>query len=264
MASQRPHYNIPTTMRLLTSLASFFLLLQNLAIAATDALPDYENAYRHDRLWPSHVRLSEDLLNEDGRRLAGKGIPLVMIRAYADGKLALVDRAGTFLVDHAKTDFLARIADFQEKNPEAGDAANFLHQIGRRVFDLSYDSSKAVPESELVRFETFLICHTSSEKSELKALIAKLDDLQPQLQSDMIEPILVFEEFMPNQEFYDHLEALEISHPVVVPIFQRGFLEAIFTEREADMNFLLINKNGKLIRAEKTPSAALGISSDDA
>jgi hypothetical protein len=39
---------------------------------------------------------------------------------------------------------------------------------------------------------------------------------------------------------------------VVVPIFQRGFLDAVYTEREAGTPFLLINKNGKLLRAAAT------------
>lgn len=251
---------IESVINFVKHLLSLLLLLQGLGAAKIthSGLPDFESAFNNDKLWPSHVQMSEDLLDGDERQILKKGIPVVLIRAYADGKLAVVDRAGTFLVDQTETDFLARVADFQKKNPEAGDAANFLHQIGRRVFDLDDGTDKAVPETNLARFDAFLICRTSSKKSELEPLLSKIDELQPQLVTAEIEPILVFEELMPNKEFYDHLKAFAVPHPVVVPVFQNGFLQAIFTKRETDMDFLLINKNGKLIRAAKTPSSALG------
>lgn len=252
-------------MRFMKYLFSLLLIIHTLGATKTEhtGLPGFEAAFNEDGLWPSHVRLSDNLLDEDERQILKKGIPVVLIRAYADGKLAVVDRTGTFLVDQAKTDFLARVADFQKKDLDAGDAANFLHQIGRRVFDLDDGTDKAVPETKLARFDAFLICRTSSKKSELEPLLSRIDELQSQLASGNIKPILVFEEAMPNKEFHDHLKAFAVPHPVVVPVFQDGFLQAIFTEREAGLDFLLINKNGKLIRAAESPSAALGIESND-
>jgi hypothetical protein len=241
---------------------TLFFSTSSLLSAASAVVPDFEIAYLHDQLWPSHVRLAEDLLTEDGQRLVGRALPVVLIRAYGDGQLAIVDREGTFLVDHSKTDFIARVAEFKEKDAEAGDAANFLHQIGRRVFDLSYNSQRAVPESELARSDAYLICRTSMEVSELTQLLSDLEGLDSQFESDKILPILVFQEQLDNREFYAHLTALKIPYPVVVPVFQSGFLDAVFTEREAGAEYLLINKNGKLIGAGKTPLSTIAPSTD--
>jgi hypothetical protein len=231
---------------------AFYLLFCHSLVASTSAGISYAQAYENDRHWPSHVSFAEDLHDEDGKRLVSKALPVVLVRAYEDGQLAIVDRAGTLLIDHSKTDFLKRVDAFQEKQKEAGDTANFLHQIGRRVFDLSRESEKAVPETELAQYEAFLICRTQSDETALLPLLDKIKAILPQLGEAGIQPILVFEESFSNKAFYEHLKSLEVPYPVVVPVFQRGFLSTVYTEREKGMDFLLINKNGKLLRAANT------------
>lgn len=233
------------------------LLFCHSLIASTSAGISYAQAYENDGHWPSHVSLSEDLHSEDGKRLASKALPVVLVRAYDDGQLAIVDRSGTLLVDHSKTDFLKRVDTFQEKQKEAGNAANFLHQIGRRVFDLNRDNEKALSEKELAQHEAFLICRTRSAEAALLPLMDEIKTILPQLEEAGIHPILVFEETMTNKTFYEHLKSLDVPYPVVVPVFQRGFLNTVYTEREADTPFLLINKNGKLLRAADTLEATV-------
>jgi hypothetical protein len=238
-------------MKHLTRCASFLFICQSL-VALPCSGSDYAEAYANDRHWPSHVSLSEDLHDDEGKRLVSKSLPLVLIRAYEDGQLAIVDRSGTLLLNHSKTDFLQRVDAFRQKQEATGDAANFMHQIGRRVFDLNRDSGKAVPETELAEYEAFLICRTRSTEDALVPLLESINDILPQLEEANIQPILVFEEIMPNKAFYEHLKSHEVPFPVVVPIFQRGFLDAVYTKREAGTPFLLINKNGKLLRAADT------------
>lgn len=232
-------------------------------LASTTVRVSFPQAYENDSHWPSHVSLTEDLQDENGKRLVSGSIPVVLIRAYQDGQLAIVDRAGTFLIDHSKTDFLKRVEGFQERKKASGDAANFLHQIGRRVFDVGDGRDKAVPESELVKFDGFLICRTSPGAAELGDLLSKLNAIEPLLKSRSIQPILVFEDLMTNEEFYNHLKDLDVGYPVVVPVFQVGFLQAVYTDRESDTRFLLINRNGKLLRAANTVRGTLDNSLDD-
>jgi len=243
-------------MNIIKCVLPLILIFQPLT-AGSRPNPEFDAAYEQDGRWPSHIRLTEDLLDDHGKPLVRKSIPLVLVRAYADGELAAVDRTGTILIDHTKTDFLDQVAESEKKQTQKGDAANFLHQIGRRVFDFDDGSPKAVSESKLADFDAFLICRTSSAETALEALLSEIDALKPQLESRNIEPILVFEELMPNKEFYEHLESHEISHPVVVPVFQTGFLQAIYTNRESDTPYLLINKTGKLLRSAKTVRGAL-------
>jgi hypothetical protein len=209
----------------------------------------FESAFAHDHLWPSHVELTEDVFSEEGERLLRADLPVVLIRAYKDEMLAVVDRRGTFIVGAHKTNFLKEVAAYEAKSEKSGHFSNFLNQIGRRVFNLSYDKEKAVSETKLAHFDAFLICRTKADRDTLHALLSDLEKLQPQLEVSKIEPILVFEETMGNLEFYELVKAFDPPYTAVVPIFQRGFLDAVFTEREADSDFLLIAKSGKVLHA---------------
>ncbi|WPJ94191.1 hypothetical protein SH580_12180 [Coraliomargarita algicola] len=233
------------------------LSLVGASAESLDATGSYEYVYAQDKLWPSHVELEQDLYSDEGKRLLRAGLPLVLIRAYEDGMLAIVDRAGTFLIAAEGTNFSSLVATHQAESEKAGNFSNFLNQIGRRVFDFDYDENKAVPEAELSRFEAFLICRTSADEETLMTLLYKLEEHKETLEAKNIEPILVFEEFMKNQEFYDFVTTTRIPHPVVVPIFQKGFLQAVYTEREAGHDFLLLAKSGKRLGASSTLDEAL-------
>jgi hypothetical protein len=241
----------PLLNTLFFSTASALLPFVALATSSltTPAEPSFESAFADDHLWPSHIELTEDVFSEEGERLLRADLPVVFIRAYKDEMLAVVDREGTFIVDAHKTNFLKEVAAYQAESEKSGHFSNFLNQIGRRVFNLSYDKEKAVSEAKLAHFDAFLICRTKSDKDTLRALRTDLEKLQPQLEVSKIEPILVFEETMGNLEFYELVKTIDPPYTAVVPIFQRGFLDAVFTGREADSDFLLIARSGKVLHA---------------
>lgn len=49
----------------------------------------YEQAFPRDRLWPGQVKPLADLHDESGKKQLSGRIPVVFIRAYEDGKLAV-------------------------------------------------------------------------------------------------------------------------------------------------------------------------------
>lgn len=223
--------------------------LVGISLSATSnaELISFEAAYSQDERWPQFVTPHKTITLEDGTKLSSS-IPVVFSRAYEDGKLLIVDRAGTIEIDHTNTNFIEQVSDLSS-NPEQGNNFdNFIRQLGRRVFDLSHSQTKAVPEAVLSKFDSFLVCRTMMCPTALRTLQTELDSKSKWLAANNCRPIIVFKKSVPNAEFYSFLESNQIHLPVVVPIFTNGFLNFTFSERESNTDILWVNKNGKLLK----------------
>lgn len=229
---------------------SCFLFLSTIS-QTSEASVDFKYAYENERLWPTSVVPNQVIYDEEGSKLLDANIPVTLIRAYPDGNLAIVDRNGTFIIQQIKTDFLAQFGN-DENIPNRSGNMIFINQIGRRCFDYSHDTQKAVPESKLVAYNEFLTIQTSSKPEALSKTLGLLKQIDAQLEEQKTQPILVFTELMPNKQFYELVTDLEIPYPIVVPIFQKGFINAIYTEREANKGTLLISIHGKLLASYET------------
>ena len=207
---------------------------------------DFAAAYSNDEFWPAHITPEETIYDESGNSLLQANIPVTLIRAYEDGKLSVVDRKGNMLIEHSKTDFCEQVQAFLKSKRKAATQI-LLHQLGRRTFDRSYDQSKAVSEQELSKYRGFLIVRTSSEKEFLGRVLKTLPSMREHLNKKEIRPIIVFDELMRNYEFSKMVERFDIAFPVVAPIFQKGFVQALFSEREQNSRVLLLSISGKLL-----------------
>ena len=225
---------------------SVLLAIATLGAYAETETISFAEAYEKDSRWPPYVTPSETIVFEDGTSLSAS-IPTVFSRAYDDGTLVLVDRIGTVFVDHAKTDFIKQINDQVELPDGEQNYNNFIRQLGRRVFDLSHSITKAVPESKLSEFDSFLVCKTEMNPEAIAVVKERVFSNQKWLTSHNCRPVIVFENSVPNETFYHFLKTNDVLYPVVVPIFTKGFIDFAFTERESNANFLWINKNGKLL-----------------
>jgi hypothetical protein len=81
----------------------------------------------------------------------------------------------------------------------------------------------------------------------LQATLDSIQEIAAHLQKNKIRPILVFDEHMSNLSFYELVKQFNIPYPVVAPIFQKGFIQALFSEREKNSRFLLLKISGQLI-----------------
>ncbi|WP_269524772.1 hypothetical protein [Coraliomargarita parva] len=236
--------------------SSLALLLTTLQLTSVslDAL-EYSDAYTLDHAWPDFVTPTENAYNESGLKILEKGIPAVFIRAYPDGMLAVVDREGAQLVPYDQTDFLGRL---EKSSHMETDSKIFLNQISRRVFDLDFDASKAVSETELAKFDSFLVLTTPCEDTDLIDLKEQLAGASSLLKRLQVTPIVIFESLMPNNEFYEKVTRTDFTYPVVVPIFQKGFIQAVYSQREIDYPVLWVQSSGKLEGQFKDLKAALG------
>lgn len=232
------------------NLLALFSLASGL-FAKETTVKDFSWAYSQDEYWPSHVTPKEAITDASGAILLQENIPVVLMRAYEDGQLSVVDRAGNLLIDHSKTDFLEQI----EKTLASAHKVKtriLLHQLGRRTIDLSYSQSKAVSETEFSKYSKFLIIRTSSMEEPLLLTLSVLNDRQAHFERENIRPILIFDELMPNQQFYELVKRHEIPYPIITPIFQKGLLDALFSERESGYRSLLLSISGKLIEKKSS------------
>lgn len=225
-------------------LVPFLFITSLFAEQATQG--DFAWAYSQDAFWPAHVTPKEAIADASGSILLQANIPVVLIRAYEDGQLYVLDRSGNLLIDHAKTNFIDQIKATLASEREAKTNI-LLHQLGRRTYDRSYHQSKAVSELELARYSRFMLIRTSSEEAPLQATLEALHGMREHFNDKKIRPVLVFDEHMPNQKFYELVKQFEIPYPVVAPIFQKGLIEALFSKREQDSRVLLLSISGKLI-----------------
>ncbi len=207
----------------------------------------YNTAYMNDSEWPQYVTPNEPIELANGTTLSAS-IPLVLSRAYEDGKLAVVDRVGTELIDHSKTNFVKQVKAAEDDRNQGVSFHNFIQQLGRRVFDLSHSTSKAVSEKTLSKYDSFLIIRCAYDPEAVVEITSKLDQTTAWLNSNNCRPIILFEESVPNAEFYQFLETNNVNYPVVVPIFTQGLRKFVYTERESDSSILWINANGKCLK----------------
>lgn len=219
--------------------------ISSLLLASIAGANDFETAYKNEALWPSKVTPNETVYDADGKKLIEENIPVAFIRAYPDGHIAIVDRIGSVIVDHSKTDFIDLMGE-SELTPKRSGNMILLNQIGRRCFDLSHDKKKAVSESVLMEYRSFLFVRTSCQQRALSSTLDRLEKAADSMKSSKVRPILIFDELIPNEEFYAKVLEAEIPYPVVVPIFQKGLVQALYTERENGFQILLISINGKL------------------
>jgi hypothetical protein len=207
---------------------------------------DFDWAYAQDMFWPTHVTPSEAVLDDSGNIVLQANIPVVLIRAYEDGKLCLIDRTGNILINYAITNFVEQIETTLASEQRAKTKI-MLNQLGRRIYDYSYDRSKAVSEKELAKYSAFMVVRTPSNKESLEATIAAIRDQLEEIDTKKICPVLIFDELMPNKVFYERVNELKVPYPVVAPIFQQGTVNALFSEREKSSRAILISISGKLL-----------------
>ncbi|HAV12030.1 MAG TPA: hypothetical protein DCX06_00850 [Opitutae bacterium] len=220
----------------------FAIITPSICIASNNDC--FANAYENDSNWPQFVTPSEAIELENGTRLSAF-IPLVLSRAYEDGTLVVIDRAGATLIDHSKTNFLELTQDDSTSEREGQNFHNFIQQLGRRVFDLSHSTSKAVPEKVLSEYKSFLVIRCAFSVEHISEVTTELDTITEWLNSNNCRPIIIFKKSVANAQFYEFLETNKVNYPVVVPIFTQGLTEFIYTDRESETPILWINKNGK-------------------
>jgi len=236
-----------TTLKILILLIS----ISTISAAFTQAVDpadssEYKKAFALDHLWPSHVTPRATITDPSGAPSLGAGIPLVLVRAYEDGKLAVIDRGGSRLIAHSKTDFIERVKEAGAKDEDIN-ARILLNQLGRRTYDRSHDTTKAVSEIELARYSKFLIIRDPGDEESLLDLKELLNERRDHFDRGGIRPVLLLDAQLSNQAFYELIKTVEIPFPVVVPVFQQGVSEAIFSAREEEDRVLLLAASGKLI-----------------
>lgn len=221
------------------------------SLASQDAESlNFADGYANDHLWPATVTPSIAIHDASGQKMLDSSIPVVLSRAYEDGTLAVIDRIGCLLIDYKQTNFVESV---NELRMSLGDLEGshhtriLLNQLARRIYDKSYSESKAVSEEELKKYSQFLIIRTSSKTTSLQATLAQLRSLDPYLEDKNVCAILIFDELMPNAEFNQLVAEMDVTYPVVVPIFQKGLIQALYTEREQEDRVLLLMPSGKLV-----------------
>tara|TARA_X000000950_G_scaffold278183_1_gene368736 strand:+ start:346 stop:1092 length:747 start_codon:yes stop_codon:yes gene_type:complete len=217
-------------------------------IYANDKPVTFEYAYQNEELWPAFVEPNQEILDNSGKMLLSANIRVVLIRAYENGELLVVDRIGAVLIEHSKTNFLELIAE-GKVNPKPGGTKILMNQLARRIFDLSENKTKALSDADLSKYKNFLIIRTSSQLNKLEQTVKLLVGIEGLLAANKTRPILIFDELMPNAEFYTLIAEFGLKLPVAAPIFQKGLAQALYGPNESNERVLLINICGKLIHS---------------
>ena len=251
--------------KMIQTISSFTLIAVGLFSASPaicqlklDAPIHFETLYENSAIWPLYVSPKSDLYNNSGDKILSKGIRSTFVRAYEDGFIAVADRSGTHVVPAIATDLLDGNSN---RDPRGNDIGLFLSQIGRRTFNLAYSKTSAVPESELIGYNYFLLIDFPKRKYQARRLLKQLNTLAPTLSEKKICIVLIPNKISPNKEFIDMMTDLKIHHPTIIPVFNKGFRNSVYSERETGVKFLLIDKNNKIIsKSQKLDKVSLDLS----
>lgn len=234
-------------------------------IAVSSASPpvssiEYSALFKSDIDWPVFVTPHQDIPAATKEHTLKKGIRTVLVRAYPDGMLALIDRGGPILVPHEKTDFSVQVLETSKERsasgPDAPAKANLSFQIARRGFDKSFSESRAVSESHINTFSGFLVVKAESGDS-FPEILKELEAKKEILDDKNIYPIITFNEVKDRAEFASHFNSTPGGNALMSPVYGIGLIQTLFTEREQGSTVLLLRPSGRLIKATESINLAL-------
>ena len=212
----------------------------------------FAELFAADSAWPLFVTPKSDIqVGRESQTDLKKGIRTVFIRAYADGMIAVMDRGGSIIIEHNKTDFAERVSETLHERAalphEKEVSGNIAAQIARRAFNRSFSETRAVSEAFINEFERIIVVRMPSDAGEFDRSLEEMEEQAEFLKSKNTLILVAFEELVDREAFASFFETSPEYLALMSPVYGIGLIETLFTERENEDKVLLIRPSGKLV-----------------